>query len=82
MENTAYLRRQATFCLRMSQLCPPVAEYLKFKAADFHEKALRAEFSCGERLPRQRARDPFDAGGGVQRVEEDHDGYRRLRLAA
>ncbi len=43
MENTAYLRRQATFCLRMSQLCPPVAEYLKFKAADFHEKALRAE---------------------------------------
>jgi hypothetical protein len=46
MENTAYLRRQATFCLRLSQLCsdPPLAEYLRFRAAEFHEKALRAEF--------------------------------------
>ena len=51
--DTAYLRRQATFCLRMSQLCSDslVAEYLKFKAAEFHETALRAEFFCRERLP-------------------------------
>jgi hypothetical protein len=45
MENTAHLRRQALFCLRLSKLCdPPVAEHLSFKAAELHEKALRAEF--------------------------------------
>jgi hypothetical protein len=47
MENTAYLRRQAALCLRLSQFCsgPPVAEYLN-KAAEFHEKAIRAEFEA------------------------------------
>jgi hypothetical protein len=46
MENTAYLRRQALFYLRLSHLCldPPLAAYLRVKAAQFHEKALRAEF--------------------------------------
>jgi hypothetical protein len=46
MENTAYLRRQALFYLRLSHLCldSPLAAYLRVKAAEFHEKALRAEF--------------------------------------
>jgi hypothetical protein len=46
MENTAYLRRQALFYLRLSQLCldRPLANYLRLKAAEIHEKALRAEF--------------------------------------
>jgi hypothetical protein len=46
MENTAYLRRQALFYLRLSHLCldPPLAAYLRVKAAEFQEKALRAEF--------------------------------------
>jgi hypothetical protein len=46
MENTAYLRRQALFYLRLSHLCldPPLAVHLRVKAAEFHEKALRAEF--------------------------------------
>jgi hypothetical protein len=48
MENTAYLRRQALFYLRLSQLCldRPVANYLRLKAAEIHEKALRAEFEA------------------------------------
>jgi hypothetical protein len=46
MENTAYLRRQALFYLRLSHLCldPPLAAHLRVKAAEFHERALRAEF--------------------------------------
>jgi hypothetical protein len=48
MDNPAYLRRQALFCLRLAQLCPddpPLAEHLRRKAAEYHEKALiiRAE---------------------------------------
>lgn len=48
MENTAYLRRQALFCLRLSQLCPddPLADHLRRKAAEYHEKALRTEFEA------------------------------------
>jgi hypothetical protein len=48
MENTAYLRRQAAFWLRLSNLCsdPPLAQHLTCKAAEFHEKALRAEFDA------------------------------------
>jgi hypothetical protein len=48
MENTAYLRRQALFYLRLSHLCldPPLAAHLRFKAAESHEKALRAEFEA------------------------------------
>jgi hypothetical protein len=46
MEDTAYLRRQALFYLRLSHLCldPPLTAHLRIKAAEFHEKALRAEF--------------------------------------
>jgi hypothetical protein len=48
MENTAYFRRQALFCLRLSEFCsdPPLAEHLRFKAAEYHEKALMAEFEA------------------------------------
>jgi hypothetical protein len=49
MENTAYLRRQALFCLRLSQLCSddrPLADHLRGKAAEYHEKALRTEFEA------------------------------------
>jgi hypothetical protein len=47
MDNPTYLRRQALFCLRLAQLCPddpPLAEHLRRKAAEYHEKALRTEF--------------------------------------
>jgi hypothetical protein len=55
MENTAYLRRQALFCLRLSQVCSdPFAEHLRFKAAEYHEKALRTEFEA-ELDPDERA---------------------------
>ena len=49
MESTAYLRRQALFCLRLSQFCPdddPLAGLLTRKAAQYHEKALRTEFEA------------------------------------
>jgi hypothetical protein len=48
MENTSYLRRQAVFCLRLSRFCSdrPMAEHLRFMAAGFHERALRAEFAA------------------------------------
>jgi hypothetical protein len=48
MESTAYLRRQALFCLRLSRLCPddPLADHLTRKAAEYHEKALRTEFEA------------------------------------
>jgi len=57
MESTAYLRRQAEFCLRLSLLCPdpPVANHLSSKAAELHEKALRAEF-LSEREPNEENR--------------------------
>jgi hypothetical protein len=46
MENVAYLRRQAAFCLRLSQFCQddPFAERLRTMAAGLHERALTAEF--------------------------------------
>jgi hypothetical protein len=46
METTSVLRRQAAFCLRLSQLCPDalVVDHLTRKAAQYHEEALRTEF--------------------------------------
>ena len=46
MVHTDYLRRRAEFCIRMSHLCgdQPVAENLNLMAAEFHARALRAEF--------------------------------------
>ena len=46
METTSYLRRQAAFCLRLSDFCDDelVANHLRSKAADYHQRALRAEF--------------------------------------
>jgi hypothetical protein len=46
METTSYLRRQAAFCLRLSDFCSDeqIADHLRCKAADYHQRALRAEF--------------------------------------
>jgi len=46
METASYLRRQAAFYLRLSEFCPdqPIADHLRFKAADCHHRALSAEF--------------------------------------
>jgi hypothetical protein len=46
MVHTDYLRRRAEFCIRLSHLCtdPPAAENLNVMAAEFHARALRAEF--------------------------------------
>ena len=46
MEMTAYFRRQAAFCLRLSDFCSDshMADHLRFKAAEYHQQALRAEF--------------------------------------
>jgi hypothetical protein len=48
MESTAYLRRQALFCLKLSRLCADdlLANHLTRKAAEYHEKALRTEFEA------------------------------------
>jgi len=47
METSSYLRRQAAFYLRLSEFCPdePIADHLRFKAADYHQRALRSEFN-------------------------------------
>lgn len=65
MESTAYLRRQALFCLRLSQLCSdaPIADHLARKAAEYHEKALLTEFEA-ELDPEERDR--------VQRTRPSH----------
>jgi len=49
METSSYLRRQAAFYLRLSEFCPdePIANHLRFKAADYHQRALRSEFNIG-----------------------------------
>ena len=46
METTSHLRRQAAFCLRLSDFCSDavLANHLRFQAADYHQRALRAEF--------------------------------------
>jgi hypothetical protein len=46
METTSYFRRQAAFCLRLSDFCSDqmIANHLRYKAADYHQRALRAEF--------------------------------------
>jgi hypothetical protein len=47
MDKTIHLRRQAEFCLRLSQLCSdqPISRHLSGLAASYHEAALRAEFA-------------------------------------
>ena len=49
LETTSYFRRQAAFCLRLSEFCSDqlVANHLRFKAADYHQRALTAEFDLG-----------------------------------
>jgi hypothetical protein len=50
MENAPYLRRQAAYCLRLSHFHfysdTPVAQLLDLMAAEFHARALRAEFQA------------------------------------
>jgi hypothetical protein len=69
MENTAYLRRQAAFCLWLSQFChdEPVAEHLRIMAAGFHERALTADFA-EYRFERdgRHAASPQPAGGRTE----------------
>jgi len=53
MESTSYLRRQAAFCLRLSDFCGDelIADHLRSKAADYHQRALRAEFDLRYDVP-------------------------------
>jgi len=46
MDDMSYLRRQAALCLNLSESCPDaqVAEHLHLMAAEFHARALKAEF--------------------------------------
>jgi hypothetical protein len=46
MDETPFLRRQAALCLNLSQSCSDaqVAEHLNLMAAEFHARALKAEF--------------------------------------
>jgi len=48
VEHTAYLRRQAEFCLNLSRLSSdrPLTEHLQSIAAEFHAEALKAEFEA------------------------------------
>jgi hypothetical protein len=48
MDDKPYLRRQAALCLKLSQSCPDgkVAEDLDLMAAEFHTRALQAEFQA------------------------------------
>jgi hypothetical protein len=47
MDAAPYLRRQAAFYLRLSEFCSDghLADQLRSQAADFHQRALRAEFN-------------------------------------
>jgi hypothetical protein len=47
MEAAPYLRRQAALYLRLSEFCSDghLADQLRSQAADFHHRALRAEFN-------------------------------------
>jgi hypothetical protein len=61
MEHTAYLRRQAEFCLNLSRFSSdrPLTERLRNMAAEFHARALKAEFEA--EFGRTRAEAPLDA---------------------
>jgi hypothetical protein len=58
METTASLRRQAAFCLRLSEFCSDevLANHLQFKAAEYHDRALRSEFDLWREGPSCTAR--------------------------
>ena len=51
METTSSLRRRAELCLRLSEFCSDevLANHLQFKAAEYHQRALRCEFDLGDR---------------------------------
>jgi hypothetical protein len=48
MEDHRQLRRQAEFCLRLSERCNDdlFANHMRFMAADYHQRALMAEFGA------------------------------------
>ena len=48
MDDKPYLRRQAALCLKLSRSCRDgkVAEDLNLMAAEFHRRALQAEFQA------------------------------------
>jgi hypothetical protein len=50
METAAYYRRQAGFLLRLGQACTDksVVQHLELMAAEYHLKALEAEFIEGD----------------------------------
>jgi hypothetical protein len=50
MATTFQLRRQAAFCLRLSEFCSDelVANRLRSQAADYHQRALWAEFDVAD----------------------------------
>jgi len=58
METISFFRRQAAFCLRLSGLCSDVliVNCLRSQAADYHQRALQAEFHL---------RDDADAGAAL-----------------
>jgi hypothetical protein len=60
MEETPYLRRQAVLCLNLAQFCSDaqVAEHLEVMAAEFHARALKAEFQPA--LDANFSADPID----------------------
>ena len=68
MDDKNYLRRQAALCLKLSQSCPDaeVAERLELMAAEFHTRAIQAEFEAGS----DSAADSFD--------EQDIENLRQL----
>ena len=47
METTSFFRRQAAFCLRLSDFCSDelIANHLRSQAADYHQRALWAEYN-------------------------------------
>jgi hypothetical protein len=70
MDIMPYLRRQAALCLNLSKSCPDaqVAEHLDLMAAEFHARALKAEFETA-----------FDADFSADEMDErDIENLRRL----
>ena len=45
-DSSVHLRRQAAFCLRLSDFCADevIANHLRSQAAEYHQRALWAEF--------------------------------------
>jgi hypothetical protein len=57
METAAYYRRQAGFLLRLGRSCTDksMVRNLELMAAEFHQRAIEAEFNLERSLPEDRA---------------------------